>query len=232
MNRSLPVALALAAAIATPGLVAQAAAPAAHSGAATPASAPATAPAPVTPQALPAKIAIIAFQQAVVGTNEGQRAVAELQKKYEPQKTKIDSEGQEVNSLRQQLQALPANTSDEERANRLKAIDTKEKQLQRDEEDASNAYQGELQEALGRLAQKLGATAVKYAQDNGFTLMLNVGGSQQAPDPVLWALPSTDITQAVVNAYNASSGVAAPPPSAPTPARRATPHQPAAATHH
>lgn len=229
MNRSLPLALALAAAIATPGLVAQAAAPAATGAAA----APASAPAPVTPQALPAKIAIIAFQQAVVATNEGQRALAELQKKYEPQKSKIETEGNEVNSLRQQVQALPANTSDEERANRLKVIDTKEKQLQRDEEDASNAYQGELQEAYGKLAQKVGATAVKYAQENGFTLMLNVGGSQQAPDPVLWALPSTDITQAVVNAYNAASGVAPPPPSAPTPTtHRSAPATGAGATHH
>lgn len=228
MNRSLPLALALAAAIATPGLVAQAAAPATGA-----AATPATAPTPVVPQALPAKIAIIAFQQAVVATNEGQREMANLQKKYEPQKSKIESEGQEVNSLRQQLQALPANTSDEERANRLRVIDTKEKQLQRDEEDASNAYQGEMQEALGKVAQKLGATAVKYAQDNGFTLMLNVGGSQQAPDPVLWALPSTDITQAVVNAYNASSGIAPPPPSAPTPTtHRTAPATGTGATHH
>lgn len=213
MNRSLPLALALTAAIVTPGLVAQTAAPAAA----------ATAPAPVTPQAVPAKIAIIAFQQAVVATNEGQRALADLQKKYEPQKAKIEGEGAEVNSLRQQLQALPATTPDEERANRERVIDTKEKALQRDEEDASNAYQGELQQAYGKVAQKVGQTAVKYVQDNGFTLMLNVGGSQQAPDPVLWAQPSTDITQAVVNAYNTSSGIAAPPPSAPAPARRTAP---------
>ena len=213
MNRSLSLALALSAAI-TPGLLAQTAAPAA---------AAAPAPAPVAPQAVPAKIAIIAFQQAVVATNEGQRALADLQRKYEPQKAKIDAEGGEVNSLRQQLQALPAGTSDEERANRERAIDTKEKSLQRDEEDASNAYQGELQQAYGKVAQKVGQTAVKYVQDTGFTLLLNVGGSQQAPDPVLWATPSVDVTQAVVNAYNASSGIAPPPPSAPSPARRPAP---------
>lgn len=214
MNRFLPLALALSAAVPTPSLVAQAAAHAA----------PTAAPAPVAPQAVPAKIAIIAFQQAVVATNEGQRALADLQKKYEPQKSKIEGEGAEVNSLRQQLQALPATTSDEERANRERVIDAKEKTLQRDEEDASNAYQGELQQAYGKVAQKVGVTAVKYVQDSGFTLMLNVGGgTQQAPDPVLWAQPSTDVTQAVVNAYNASSGIAAPPPSAPSPARRTPP---------
>ena len=212
MNRSLPLALALAAAASTT-LFAQA-----------PAAAPtATAPATAAPQAIPAKVAIIAFEQAVVATNEGQRAVAEIQKKYEPQKAKIQGLSTEVESLRKQVQALPASTPDEERANRLKVIDTKEKQLQRDSEDASNAYQGDLQEVYGKVAQKVGATAVKYAQDNGFTLMLNVGGNQQTPNPVLWFAQPTDITQAVINAYNASSGIAAPPPSAPAPARRTTP---------
>jgi outer membrane protein len=218
MNRTLPLALAMASAFVTPSLVAQA--PAA--GAATPA-----APTAVAPQAVPAKVAVIAFEQAVVATNEGQRAIADVQKKFEPQKGKIDGEASEVESLRKQVQAMPANTSDEDRTNRLKVIDTKEKQLQRDSEDAQNAYNADLQEAIGKVYQKVGQTAVKYASDNGFTLMLNVGGNQQSPNPVLWFSQTSDITQAVVNAYNASSGVAAPPPSAPAP-RRTTP-APAAA---
>jgi outer membrane protein len=215
MKRTLIAATALAAGFALPSsLFAQAAAPAA---------APAAAAAP---QAVPAKVAVIAFEQAVVATNEGQRAVADIQKKYEPKKSAIDSQAAEVDSLKKQLQALPASTSDEERTNRLKAIDTKEKALQRDAEDASNAYNSDLQEAYGKVAQKVGATAVKYAQDNGFTLMLNVGGNQQAPNPILWFAQTSDITQAVVNAYNTSSGVAAPPPSAPA-ARRTPPAAPA-----
>ncbi|HEY5381745.1 MAG TPA: OmpH family outer membrane protein [Acidobacteriaceae bacterium] len=215
MNRKLVIAAALAAGLAIPSLVAQA--PAAQK--------PAAAPA-VQPEAIPAKIAVIAFEQAVVATNEGQRSVAEVQKKYEPQKTKIDGEAAEVDSLKKQVQALPSTTSDEERANRLKVIDTKEKELNRDAEDAQNSYQTDLQEAYGKVAQKVGKAAVSYAQANGFTLMLNVGGNQQTPNPVLWFTQQTDITQAVINAYNASSGVAAPPPAAPTPHRAAP-----AATH-
>ena len=84
------------------------------------------------------------------------------------------------------MQGLPATTPDDERARRLRTIDEKEKALNRDAEDAQNAYQGDLQEAYGKVAQKVGAAAVKYAQDNGFTLMLNVGGNQQVPNPVLW----------------------------------------------
>jgi len=222
MNRTLVLATALAAGLAVPSLTAQAA-----TSAATPAAANAK------PEAIPAKVAIIAFEQAVVATNEGQRAMADVQKKYEPQKSKIDGEAAEVDTLKKKVQGLPPTTSDDERARQLRTIDEKEKQLNRDAEDAQNAYQGDLQEAYGKVAQKVGAAAVKYAQDNGFTLMLNVGGNQQVPNPVLWFNQTTDITQAVVNAYNASSGISAPPPSAPAPAahRPATTAPSGAASH-
>jgi outer membrane protein len=220
MNRTMPLALAMASALAAPSLIAQAAAPAT-----TAPAAGAAAPSAVPPQAVPAKVAIIDVQAVIVNCNEGQRAFGDVNKKYEPQKTKIESEGSEIESLRKQVQALPASTPDEERANRLKAIDTKEKQLQRDSEDAQNSYNQDMNEIAGRLYQKVGQAAVKYAQENGFTMMLNVGGNQQAQavNPVLWWQPTTDITQAVINAYNASSGVAAPPPSAPSPTRRTPP---------
>ena len=211
MNRTLVFATALAAGLASSSLSAQipAKAPA-------PAAAPTAAPAP--PQAIPAKVAVIAFEQGVVATNEGQKAVADVQKKFEPKKAAIDAQSAEVESLKKQYQALPATLSDEERATRLKAVDAKEKALQRDVEDAQTAYNSDVQEAYGKVAQKFGGTAVKYAQEHGFTLLLNIGGQQQLPT-VLWWQQETDVTQAVVNAYNVSSGVAAPSPSAPTPHR-------------
>ncbi len=213
---------ALAAGLATSTLAAQTAAPAQ------------AAPAPALPQALPTKVAVIAFEQAVVATNEGQRAVNEIQKKYEPKGNAIDAQGKEVDSLKAQLQALPANAPDEQRANLIKNIDAKEKQLNFDADAARTAYQTDLQEAYGKVAQKVGGAAVKYAQDNGFTLLMNVGGQQNAPNPVLWFdEPKMDITQAVINAYNVSSGIAAPPPAAPSapaskPASRPATPKPAA----
>jgi Skp family chaperone for outer membrane proteins len=214
MNRNLFFATALATSLAASSLLAQATKAPATTHAAAPA-----AEAQVTPEAIPAKIAMIAFEQGVVATNEAQRATLEVQKKYEPKKNDIETRSAEVDSLKKQYQALPATLSDEERASRLKAIDTKEKALQRDVEDAQNAYNTDVQEALGKIAQKFGGTAVKYAEDHGFTLLLNAGGGQQQLPTVLWGQRNTDITQAVIDAYNVASGVAAPPPQAPTPHR-------------
>ncbi len=214
MKRIFVFATAMAAGLATSTLAAQAPA------AAPTAAAPATAPAP---QAIPAKIAVIAFDQVVIATNEGQKALTDVAQKYEPKKAQIDAQNKEVETLKAQLQALPANATDDQRATLIKNIDTKEKNLQRDAEDAQNSYQTDVQEALGKVAQKVGGEAVKYAQANGYTMLLNVGGNQQSANPVLWNAPQADVSQAVVNEYNKVSGVAAPVPSAPAPAHRATP---------
>jgi outer membrane protein len=70
-----------------------------------------------------------------------------------------------------------------------------------------------LQEAYGKVAAKVSTTLKKYVSDNGYTLLLDVSSQQSN---VMWANQSTDVTQAVVTAYNTSSGVAAPVPSAPS----------------
>jgi outer membrane protein len=181
---------------------------------------PQPAAAPVTPQAIPAKIALVAFEQAVFATNEGQRSVQDIQTKYKPKKDQIDALSTEVDSLKKQLQSAPATLSDAERATRLKAIDTKEKQLNRDAEEAQTSYNADLQEQYGKIAAKVSATLKKYVSDNGYTLLLDVSSQQSN---VMWANQSTDVTQAVVAAYNTSSGVAAPAPTAPAAAPRPRP---------
>jgi outer membrane protein len=190
---------------------------------ATPAPAPAKAapeapPPPVAPTAYPAKIALIALNQAVQATNEGQKAYADLLKKYEPKKTQIQAEATEVDTLKKQLQAAPATLPEDERASRLKTIDTKDKQLQRDADDAQTSFSSDLQDALGKVAQKFYPVLLKYVEENGYTLLINVSDSEQAPTPVLWTRrdPNADISEAVIAAYNAVSKVAAPAPEAPS----------------
>jgi outer membrane protein len=194
----------------------QPAAPAAAAPAAPAASAPAAEPAPPAPTAYPAKIALIAFEQAVLQTNEGQQTLAEVQKKYVGKKQQLDALAAEIDTLKKQLQAAPATLSDAERAARLKTIDTKDKQYQRDADDASTAYNADVQEALSKVMQKVDVVLRAYVQKNGYTLLFDVGGQQS---PVMWTSPdpNADITDAVIAAYNTASGVAPPPPAAPTP---------------
>jgi outer membrane protein len=165
-----------------------------------------------------AKIAIIAFQQAVAATNEGQRNFAQLRVKFEPKQTQLKSQSDEIDSLKKQLQDAGSTLSEPERDSRLRTIDEKTKSLQRSAEDAQNEASGAMNDMYQQLAQKVYAVLEAYSQQNQFTLVLDTSAQQT---PVLWAPPSSDITKAVVDAYNAKSGVppqpAAGTPSAPRP---------------
>ena len=225
MNRTFALVTALAAGMTSAAGVAQTAA--------APATTPANAPTHAAVQVVPAKIAVIEYEQATAATNEGQRALQALQKKYEPQKTQLQTLQTEIESLTKQLQNAPATMPQDERESRARTIDLKQKQLQRDGDDATAAFNAEMQETLGAVAKKLGPVVIKYVQDNGYTMLLDNTG-QQGGLSVLWTQPgTTDISQAVVDTYNASSGVAAPAvPSAPSASRprptTTTPAKPAA----
>ena len=215
MNRTLIFASALAVSLASSTLAAQApAAPATQAPAA----------APVVPEAIPAKIAIIAFEEAVVSTNEGQKAMQDVQTKYDPKRKQLEAQNTEIENLQKQLQALPASATDEDRSKLMRNIDAKQKQLQLDGQQTSDAANADAQTAFNAVARKVGGAAVKYAQEHGFTMLINFPDPRtQQPNQVLWFQQNTDITEAVVNAYNVSSGVAAPAPSAPAPQTRPRP---------
>ena len=171
----------------------------------------------------PSKVAIIMFQAAVAQTNEGKRDLEEVEKKYQPKQTQLKQQSDEIDSLKKQLQTQSATLTDTERAQKLKTIDDKEKSLQRSGEDAQNDFQQEIQQTYAQVAQKFYGTLQSYAQQQGYTVVLDAGAQQT---PVLYATQGNDITEAVIAAYNSKSGIAAPPPSAPTPsaapARRST----------
>ena len=166
----------------------------------------------------PAKVAVIEFQAAVAQTNEFQRDYADLQKKYDPKRQQIKALSDDIDNLTKQLQAQGAQLSDVERETRARTIDDKKKQLDRDTQDAQSDFQTDMQELVNRIAGKVGASMTEYAQAHGYTLVLDATEQQQQAPTVLYALPSIDITKAIIDAYNEKSGVPAPPaPAAATP---------------
>jgi outer membrane protein len=191
-------------------------------------SAPAASSAPAAP-AGPAKIAVIAFQVAVAQPNEGQRNFADIEKKYEPKRQHLKALNDELDSLTKQLQTQGDKLSEAERASRSRTIDEKKKVFDRDAEDAKNDFQGEMQEMISGLASKVYDVLASYATQQGYTLVLDEGQQQ---GPVLIASPSTDITKAIIEAYNVKSGVpapvrptaSAPKPASPQSAKPATAH--------
>jgi outer membrane protein len=172
----------------------------------TPAAPAAAAPAAPAAQN---KIGVIAFQLAVAQTNEGQRNFADLQKKYEPKENQLKALNSEIEASQKELQEKGATLTAAERASRTKSIDEKKKQLQRSAEDLRTSGNQEMQEMLNALATKVYDVLATYSKEQGYTLVLDVSQQQ---NPVLYAGESSNITKAVIEAYNVKSGVPAQPP--------------------
>lgn len=178
-------------------------------------------PAGTAAPAGPAKVAVIGFQQAVIATNEGQRNFGAIQTKYAPKEAALKNEQSQIDALKKDLQDKNSTLSDADRATRQRTIDEKTKDLQRQAEDAQNDMSSDYNDAFTALAQKVYAVLQTYATDHGYTLVLDGTPQQNVQSPILWFSPGTDITKAVVDAYNAKSGVPAPAATAaPAPAPR------------
>ena len=65
-----------------------------------------------------------------------------------------------------------------------------------------------MQELYNTLASKVYDVLAGYAQQQGYTLVLDVAQQQ---NPVLYANESSNITKQIIDAYNVKSGVPAPP---------------------
>jgi outer membrane protein len=204
--------------------------------AATPSSPAAT---PAAPSATPAttgpstgtKVGAINIQEAIFGSNEGQRDLQTLQKKFEPKQNELKGQNDELEGLKKQLTAQQDKLNEEALATLKKQIESKQKVFDRSVQDAQEDFGNQNQEIATRILQKMAPMIVKYSQDNGFGMIVDT--SKPWPQSnVLWWGETIDITKAVVDAYNVQSGVAAPPastapkPAAPKPAGTAKPAAP------
>jgi outer membrane protein len=173
-----------------------------------------TAPAPATSAAQPPlpsgnKVAVIAMQDAIAGSNEGQRDLEALAKKFEPRRLELQKLNTDIEEQKKQLTNAGDKMSPEAHEALVKSIETKTKTLQRSAEDAQNEFQQQQNEIAGRIMQKLAPVVMKYLADNGYGLLLD-NSSPWPQGPVVFGGPSFDITKAVVDAYNVQSGVPAP----------------------
>jgi len=176
-----------------------------------------------------AKIAAINVEAAIFATNEGQREIEALQKKFEPKRTELNTQKGTIDALKKQQTA--AGATEEKKGELQREIDQKQKQLERDAQDAQEDFNTQQQEIGQRIFQKMQPVLVKYIQENNLGIVIDTS-SPWPNGPVLYSAP-LDITKSIVEAYNAQSGAAAPttggairpaaPRSAPTGTKPATP---------
>jgi outer membrane protein len=169
------------------------------------------------------KIGTINVEGAIFLSNEGQRDFDALSKKLEPRQNELKAKNDEIEGLKKQLNTQGDKLNDDAKAALAKQIETKQKALERDAQDAQEDARNQENEVAQRILQKMAPLIVDYAKNNGFGLIIDASQSNQWPNgPVLWNSMSMDITKPVVEAYNIKSGVPAQPkPAAATTAKPA-----------
>lgn len=156
--------------------------------------------------ASPNKIAIIDIQQSIARTQEGQKLIEDLQKKYQPTKDKLDKTGQEIETLRAQLNKGMNTMSDDARRKLAREIQQKERDLKREAEDAQAEFGREQQETMNTVAGKLMTVIDKFAKEKGFAIVLDISSPQS---PVLYAVNEVNITNDVIERYDQENPQAA-----------------------
>ena len=151
------------------------------------------------------KIGLVNIQTAILSTAEGKKAMAELQKKYQPRQQEIQKGQQEIQAISDQLQKQAATLSDEEQRRLNRDLEEKQKLLKRTTEDAQADFANDREEMFRRIGQKMVSVIQDYAQKNGFTLII---GSDQVP--VYYAATEVELTDAIVKLYDAANPVDAP----------------------
>src|SRR5579872_1572371 len=162
----------------------------------------------------PNKVAVINIQQAIFNTNQGKRDTDALTKKFEPKRLELVSLNDEIEKLKKDLQDKQNTLSDDEKNNRARVIDKKTKDLQRQGEDAQNDYNQQLSEIQNSIGSKMLDLIDKFSRSNGIGIVVDVSNPQQSQ--VLWAHEGLNITPEIVKLYDDASGIAAPPPAAPS----------------
>jgi len=151
---------------------------------------------------VPGKIGVINIQGAIANTAEGKKVLADLQTKYQPRQKALQTLQQEINALQDQLAKGQATLSDEEQGRLNREVEDKQKQLKRDAEDGSTDFNNDRDEAVRKIGQKMVRVINDYAQQNGFTLVLD-----DAQIPVYFAAKDIEITQEIIKRYDAANPV-------------------------
>ena len=132
----------------------------------------------------PFKVGVIEIQGAILGTKDGQKATQEFAMRFDPRKKELEGKAAEIKDLQDKLQRGGAAMADAAKTELTRAIEQKTKSYNRDMEDANAEFQAEQSKVLDDLGQKMMQVIERYAQANGYAVIIDVSNPQT---PVMYA---------------------------------------------
>ena len=164
------------------------------------------------------RVGVINMQTAILESVEGKKAADTLKTKYDAKASELEKKKKEIDDLTAELKKQETNLSEDARTQKAKLIDTKQKELTRAGEDASNEFKQLQDETINTIGTRILRVIQGYAAEQNYSLVID---SSAAQGGVLYFSPTTDITTEIIRRYDAQSTTpAAPKPAAPAPPKK------------
>lgn len=142
------------------------------------------------------KLAYVDIQKALNECNAGKQAKAKFRVKIKVYENKLQKEENQIRALKTQLQQKGMLMKPDERQNLQDDYVSKMQDFRRRYQDYRQQLAQRDNQMTGRIVHDLAAVARRIAKRRGYTMVLEKGS-------ILWGAPSINITQEVINEYNA-----------------------------
>lgn len=155
------------------------------------------------------KIAVIDMQGALLQTKDGQKAAAELKTKFSPKEQELQKRSADIQAKQEQYRKTGNTMSADAKAVAERDIESLQRNLQRDAQDARQDFEEEQNKLMGGLLQKMQQVLNTYANQNQITMIFDISAQ---PNNLLYADKATNITSQIIAMYDKNDSVTPTPP--------------------
>jgi outer membrane protein len=141
------------------------------------------------------KVGVINSQKAMLDTAELKKAQADMEAKFKPRQTKVDTLTKEVAQIQNQLQSMAGKLTPQAEQDMSIQGQRKQKEITRLTEDLQADVDRERQDVLARSSQRMQEVVNKLAEAKGLDLVIDIGNT-------VFVKPALDITKDATDAYD------------------------------
>lgn len=151
------------------------------------------------------KIAVIDMQKALSDTEDGKAALQKLKAKLDVEYKVLQTKQEEVKKLEDELTQQGFMLSESTKAQKQEKLRQMAREFDKSREEKNKEFMDARNEATGKILKKLSEIIKSYAASEGFTVVLESSSQTQGmPGSVVWYDKKLEITDKVIELYNAA----------------------------
>ena len=147
-----------------------------------------------------AKIGVVDMERAVVQSNEGKKAETNFTAKLEQYRKDIETRQKHIEDQQNKLKTQDRVLNDAAKAEITRDVEKTQTELKRTQEDAQKELDALRSDLMRPIAQVAEAVVQNYAQEHGFTLIIDRSNPQN--NSILFVHPKADITDEIIKLVN------------------------------